>query len=1140
MLKRISSLFISVLLIVSCIGTISIPAMAEETEDVKVFGLFSDTHDAKRTKADGSSASNSNGGIGNVMSDIFARANVTADDLSGLDGVVMAGDIVYMAGDGSGGMADGDETAYNTWSANANVQAVKNTDKLVYAMGNHEIPLHAASSDVIENCRTLFKTNTGLDPEHVKVLGGYTFIAAGAQDYNPGTYTGREAWMKSEIEKALNDGANKPVFLVVHHPMADSFYNTAEESYNSGVYSDEFKSYVMSQPRLVVISGHVHTPTANPQTIRQIENGCTFVQTPHVSGGNGVSDPYADASGDMASGAMMMEISSDNVVTFKRFHVNGSGGEAFREDWVLDIPAMVSGQSGAYKYTDARFNESKAPYFAEDAVGTVSDITSNSAIIKFPVATPGDSSETSQVQYYKYTVMDMDNAKLVKEETLLSDFYKPDSRKSSEWTYSLSALTGGTSYRVEITPVSAFYVEADNPLVVDFTTEKEVSYIGDKIVKALDAAGTNVTDTNLARENNKSNGYGTNYGGSWAISTGYVTMQFDITDPGIYRFTSKVASGGATGKIVITNTADASDTKTVTANVTTGGFSVPNESFYWTDMALYEGSYTVTVSRPSGDSLRLYNITTGKIGEITAGDIGYNIKQTVQERTDGIYLGDPNHVSGTGSALTAKNNAYITWSLTPEYSGVYSIAVDFNADADATCHLYNSTYAQKSDENKMGEATVNTGYGKTNVVDFGNIAMVKGCTYTFTLYSPSTNTAASPYIKYILATWEDEINVEETPVSISKSWSDRTDTSITSSWAGMDDGEWITFDVTIPADGNYKAIVTAGVHIGIDITVSGAGQTAAASLEKTADNNTDNLAWNTKKDFEIGMFSLRAGTYEFKVSSAVPSGSGTALFSKLTFDSVSAYELITDSLTVNTLDYDRIDTDISSGHIGSKGIYLAYDNTWLDYDISVGAGNYALSILYGVYSSDPATSQPTSVATVIIDGETYGKYHLPFAQGYTSGSATIELDTIRLTEGDHTIRFAWFTGGEGNDKGYAMSNFSLKAIEAPATKLYSGTAADSSKLLTALTDTDGSIIARTMLPRDVNGKPVTMIFAIYEGDTLYKLAHTSITGKNNSVAAAIIDDIKFEDGKTYTSKVFIIDSINNLVPYYSVTGELSR
>jgi len=623
MFKRILALFISVLSIALSLGTISVPVMAEGNADVKVFGLFSDTHDAVRTKSDGSIVGKSNGGIEMVMADIFARTGATVDNPESLDGVIMAGDIVYMSGDGKGYMADGDDTAYDTWASNPYVQAVKNAGKIVYAMGNHEFPLQATDTTTVDNCRRLFKSRTGLDPEHVKVLGGYTFISAGAEDYTPGTYKGRENWMRTEIEKALNDGTNKPIFLVLHHPMADSFYDTADEGYNSGVYSNEFKSFVMSQPRLVVISGHVHTPAANPQTIRQIENGCTFIQTPRVSGGNGVSDPYADAEGEFASDALMMEISSDNVVTIKRFHTNGSGGIDLGQDWVLDIPAMVNNAYGSYRYTDSRFNESIAPYFSADAVGRVSGITPNSAVITFPAAQAGDSSENSQIQYYKYSVTDMNNSASVKEEILLSDFYKPDSQQSSKLKYSVMGLSGDTKYRVAITPITAFFKEGSQPLYVDFTTQKEATYIGDKITMKLDAMGTNVIETDILREKNATNNYGTNYDTSWAISNGYLTLNFNVTDPGVYRFTSKLASVGCIGEMVIINNISQNILDTVTADVTTGGFGTANENFYWTDVSLMAGTYAVKVSRPSGEPLRLWNVTIGKIADISEEESGY-------------------------------------------------------------------------------------------------------------------------------------------------------------------------------------------------------------------------------------------------------------------------------------------------------------------------------------------------------------------------------------------------------------------------------------------------------------------------------------------------------------------------------------
>ena len=70
----------------------------------KIFGIFSDSHDAGLTKPDGAADAVTNCGISAVMSDIFSRANVTRNDLTGIDGVIMAGDIIYIPGNGNGGM----------------------------------------------------------------------------------------------------------------------------------------------------------------------------------------------------------------------------------------------------------------------------------------------------------------------------------------------------------------------------------------------------------------------------------------------------------------------------------------------------------------------------------------------------------------------------------------------------------------------------------------------------------------------------------------------------------------------------------------------------------------------------------------------------------------------------------------------------------------------------------------------------------------------------------------------------------------------------------------------------------------------------------------------------------------------------
>jgi len=1091
MKKRYVSLFLSVLMLLSCFVVTGVAA----DDSIVRIGVFSDSHNVAT-------------GINNVMDNIFSLAN---DDV---DGVALVGDIVYFKKDIV------DAAVYDTLLANAKVTALLDAGKLSYAMGNHEFP-EGSKNEYADEVRALFTEKTGLEPENNVVLGGYHFIAAGAMDYSPGTYTDREPWLRAQIEAALAEDENKPVFVSLHHPVPDTFYRTAAEyDYSAGVYSDDFVTYLKSQPRVIVFSGHLHHPGSDPKTIWQQENGATFIQTARVSGGNNASDPYATKEGDVHdSSAIMLEIDKNtNVVTVKRFHVSSSGGTYFDYEWRLDIPAMAAGADGAYQFTDDRYDTSKAPVFSESSTITTSSVTESSATLTFPTALAGDDSENSLVEYYRIKVYDMDAALFQSEEIIMSDYYKPTQAETISHT--LFELSANTTYKAEIIAESAFYKKS-KPISVTFSTTAPefpaASYLEDTLTKSIDKAGTEVTATTVPENT------GARYDNFWAISANqYVTFTFSVPTPGVYRISSQLSSTGTNGKLTIAgDTANA-----ITKEVNTGAFAGFKEKL-WVDYAFADaGDYTITLTNLASTSLCVKSFTIGKIANLSAGDIGYNIEKNVLEREDGVYLGAP---YANASALSSGKNGYITWSLTPEYSGMYSIIVNFNASKPTTCYLYQSDYSSRSDENLLGSATVSTGYGANNEVTFAKIPMLAGETYQFTFYNPSTNTEASPYVKYLLATWEENIDISQTQISMKKLWSEKADTNITTSWAGMDNGKYITFNVNVPVDANYEVAVSCGVHQGLDMTVSVGSQSLGRYLEKTADNNANNLAWNTKKDFVFGTVALKAGSYEVKVSTA---NGGTTLFYSLALKSVGEYDLITDEITVSALDYTG---NIPNSHIGKSAIGLPQKNYYADYTIDVSAGNYDLSIFYGNYRSANATTGGDSAATVTVDGVKIGTYPLEYVGGYVAAKATKKLTALRLTEGKHTIRFTW--DGSGSTW-YSLGSFTLSAIEAPYLSLYRGITAEASNLTDVLTE--GSMTARALIPANLAEEDVTMIFAIYEGDALYAAKTTKITAKKNSAIAVTLDDISFTDGKNYTSKVFFWNSLGAIKPYYPVMGELQN
>lgn len=76
------------------------------------------------------------------------------------------------------------------------------------------------------------------------------------------------AWVEDQVETALADGPDKPIFTFMHHPVTDTIIaseSTAPEWNEHPVYEDLFKA----TPNILSFTGHLHTSANHPRAIMQ-------------------------------------------------------------------------------------------------------------------------------------------------------------------------------------------------------------------------------------------------------------------------------------------------------------------------------------------------------------------------------------------------------------------------------------------------------------------------------------------------------------------------------------------------------------------------------------------------------------------------------------------------------------------------------------------------------------------------------------------------------------------------------------------------------------------------------------------------------------------------------------------------------
>ncbi|MBQ7897645.1 MAG: metallophosphoesterase [Clostridia bacterium] len=452
--NRIFSIVMAFILIISAVAFTAFADDTTVSEDTTVtFGVFSDIHKQPLF-------------LERVMNDLITMA----DGKENIDGLALVGDIVYFQQDETP-----EASFYDMLDENENYQYFVQKDVVSFAMGNHEFPISATDETVCDLSKEVFTQEIGQAPESHKIIGGYHFITAGPDTYMGEMSAEQEQYVMDEVAKALEDGTDKPIFVLIHHPIDDTLYNTADRGRNT----DEFTAFLKANPRLVVISGHNHYPISNPRSIYQVAGGATFMYTSSVNSGNKLSDPYATErhATSYPSQAYIMQIdSATNVVTMKRFYVTSDNTPTWIEggDWVLDIPAMIAESAkeeidlSVYKYTyDEREASSTAPIFNEGDEITVTSLSTKDISFTFPAGTPALDGEDNYVGYYKIEAYNKETGETVTKK-IISDYFMPKNRRTT-YSCSLSGLIYDTEYTLSVYPVNMWYVEG-TPITVDFKT----------------------------------------------------------------------------------------------------------------------------------------------------------------------------------------------------------------------------------------------------------------------------------------------------------------------------------------------------------------------------------------------------------------------------------------------------------------------------------------------------------------------------------------------------------------------------------------------------------------------------------------------------------------------------------------------
>lgn len=276
----------------------------------------------------------------------------------------------------------GDQTNVGTkkaWSTYKeiydNVMNGYDTPIPLYIMGNHdywlpdffscfEIPTPATQ-------QKRFTKYTGEYPYSHKTINGYHFICWSSSDGSYDKSYTNEDWIRGELDKAVEDTPDKPVFVITHLNPQDTAYGSDEWG------NADITRILNDYPQVISISGHSHYSLIDERSIWQGEfTALTTQSLDYIEletgkfNGSVPKDAYGNSIADKVPGCLYMEIEDDKV-TIERLEANT--GKSFKEPWIIEAPFGSEASLG--KYTDARSNGNQAPVLENELNAKISDIT---------------------------------------------------------------------------------------------------------------------------------------------------------------------------------------------------------------------------------------------------------------------------------------------------------------------------------------------------------------------------------------------------------------------------------------------------------------------------------------------------------------------------------------------------------------------------------------------------------------------------------------------------------------------------------------------------------------------------------------------------------------------------------------------
>lgn len=351
--------------------------------------------------------------------------------------------------------------------------------------------------------------------------GGYHVLALSSHPggYDNSWYGDRQDWIRERLAAAQAEDANKPIFMLTHHPFGNTVWYSTGGSWNGQFGTNKsdrtgndmafYHEIAAAYPQIVHFSGHTHIPMADPRSIYQ-DDGCTLIQTATFANNfwtkGGQDEGYNNgdysggsllyghpADGDDANQCELVDIDpATHVVTVYRMD--------FREGACLGEPWSFSPNDQSTKvYTSAAMEARSLPptVEADAAVRVPNDDTLTSsgayfAITANKVHADATGLDNDIVLCYRVEVFEADSDTPLYDARFMSEYYKASQNRADEFVRPLigAALAESTAYTLKAYARNAYGKEALIGQTEFRTKEREVTPLEDPLLSVDFAQGS--------------------------------------------------------------------------------------------------------------------------------------------------------------------------------------------------------------------------------------------------------------------------------------------------------------------------------------------------------------------------------------------------------------------------------------------------------------------------------------------------------------------------------------------------------------------------------------------------------------------------------------------------------------------------